>query len=175
MIKFEKMYIKQPELNLIADWRNQNLISLRSNDLTVKGSAQERYVNNLKANEKYYFIYNEYEIPTQKDFIGYCGLDKINTVNKTAEMGLLIKSRQQKKGYGAKAIQVLLRMAFEDFNLNCVFIEVIGSTTNWVFWEKQGFKLEGNLRERHYKKGSYYGANIGSILKSEWKNKHLKI
>ena len=181
MIKLEKMSAKQPELNLIAEWRNQSLIGLRSNDLTAMGISQERWVNSLSASEKYYFIY----IPKNpnvnykvlgwdkraveiKHFIGYCGLDKIDPINRTTEMGLLINPQYHKQGYGKEAVKQLLQMAFTDFNLNCVFIEVLMSTRNWDFWKKQGFKIEGILKERHFKNGKYYNSTVGSVTRTDW-------
>jgi hypothetical protein len=59
MIKLEKMSVKQPELDLIAEWRNQSMISLRSSDLTAKGQSQINWVNSFGPSEKYYFIYQK--------------------------------------------------------------------------------------------------------------------
>ena len=174
MIKLEKMSYKQPELDLIAEWRNQSMISLRSSDLTAKGEAQKRWVESFGPSEKYYFIYSP-ELPshnaqgyTLTKLLGYCGLDKIDSVNRTAEMGLLIDPEYHKKGFGSQAVQELLRMAFTDFNLNCVFVEVIHSTNNWDFWLKQNFFYEGSLRARHFKDNRFCESRMGSILKSDW-------
>lgn len=167
----EKMSVKQPELDLIAEWRNQSLICLRTPDLTAKGWSQEQWVKSFTHAEKYYFIYETHNYPEDSRFwqlIGYCGLDKIDPINRTAEMGLLINPQQQKGGYGTKAVRELLKLAFVNFNLNCVFIEVIHSTNNWDFWLKQGFVYEGTLRARHYKNGRYCESRVGSILKSDW-------
>jgi len=171
MIKLEKMSVKQPELNLIAEWRNQTLISLRSNDLTAKGDSQTKWVDGFGSSEKYYFIYSDNNKKDDYGFVfcGYCGLDKIDPVNRTAEMSLLIDPLQYKQGFGAEAVKELLRMAFENFNLNCIFIEVIKTTSNWDFWEKQGFNYEGDLIERHFKNGRYYDSIIASITKNNWK------
>jgi len=174
MIKLEKMSYKQPELDLIAEWRNQSMISLRSSDLTAKGEAQKRWVESFGPSEKYYFIYESAKSCPEDSrfytFLGYCGLDKIDPVNKTAEMGLLINPEQHKKGYGTKTVKELLRMAFEDFNLNCIFIEVIHSINNWDFWLKQNFFYEGTLRARHFKDNRFCESRVGSILKEDWKN-----
>lgn len=174
MIKLEKMSAKKPELDLIAEWRNESMISLRTNDLTAPGQSQIDWVNSFTTKEKYYFIYspdmpilNEPIQETSK-LLGYCGLDKIDPINRTAEMGLLIRPNNHGYGYGSKAIKELLKMAFMQFNLNCVFIEVLGTTQNWDFWLKQGFKYEGSLRARHFKKGRYYQSRVGSILCNEW-------
>ena len=172
MIHLEKISVKQPELDLIASWRNQTIISLRSNDLTAFGVSQKDWVDSLDESEKYYFIYNvNEEFPNDlRDavFLGYCGLDKIDPVSRTAELSLLINPEHHGKGCGAKVTELLLKMAFENFNLNCVFIEVLNTTSAPLFWEKQGFKSEGILRARYYKNGQYYSSLSASILRSEW-------
>lgn len=168
MIKLEKIYNKFPELDLIAKWRNQSLISLRSNDLTAKGLSQTDWVNSFSHKEKYYFIY----IQTLEKFVGYCGLDKINSIHRTAELSLLIAPLFQKHGFGSATTQKLLEMAFIDFNLNCVFIEVIlSSTGNIKFWKKQGFQDEGRLRQRYFKNRTYEDSVIASITKDDWLDK----
>lgn len=170
MIKLEKMSYKQLELDLIAEWRNQSMISLRSSDLTAKGEAQRKWVESFTDKEKYYFIYHdkngEYE---NFHFAGYCGLDKINSVNRTAEIGLLIKPECRKYGLGAQAVKDLLKLAFTSFNLNCVFAEVIiNGTNNTLFWKKQGFTEEGILKQRHFKNDIYFDSMMLSFLKQNW-------
>lgn len=178
MIKLEKMSYKQLELDLIAEWRNQSMISLRSSDLTAKGESQRKWVDSFGPSEKYYFIYSvNPSFPEDYRFytiLGYCGLDKIDQVNRTAEMGLLINPVHHKHGFGTEAVKKLLRMAFENFNLNCIFIEVLNSTDNYLFWSKQGFKSEGNLRQRHFKNNHYYGSTIASIIKEDWEREQRK-
>jgi len=172
-MKLEKMSVKQPELDLIAEWRNESMLCLRTPDLTAKGWSQEQWVKSFTQAEKYYFIYDITKAQETfggrgRQLVGYCGLDKIDPINRTAEMGLLIRPDAQKGGYGSKAVAELLRLGFENFNLNCIFIEVIATTNNCVFWEKQKFVWEGSLRQRFYKKGKYYPSRVGSILKEEW-------
>ena len=168
MIKLGKMTVKQPELDLIAQWRNESMLSLRADDLTAKGWGQEQWVKNMSDRERYYFIYdgNEFKL---FNFIGYCGLDKIDAVNRTAEMGLLVKPDYQKQGYGTQAVRKLLEVGFNLANLNCIFIEVIATTQNWKFWKKQGFRHEGFLTDRFWKNKTFYSSHVASITRKEWK------
>jgi RimJ/RimL family protein N-acetyltransferase len=138
------------------------VLKITKKNIPIQKSSAEDY------KEKYpngIYIHNPLIKPK---LVGYCGLDKIDSVNRTAEMGLLIDPEHHGKGYGSVVVRKLLKMAFEQFNLNCIFIEVIGSTNNWDFWLKQGFFHEGLLRARYYKNGVYYQSRVGSILKSEW-------
>lgn len=171
MIYLEKMSAKHPELEFIAAWRDESRDSLRANDLTAFGDSQDRWVREMNPDkEKYYFIYNgplRYKNSVDS-LVGYCGLDKINPVHRTAEMSLLIAPGKRNMKYGSMAVSELLKMAFDDFNLNCVFVEVVGTTSNWDFWEKQGFKKEGMLKKRFFKQNRYYNSTIGSITKEDY-------
>lgn len=155
------------ELTKIANWRNQTLHTLRSHCKTNPNN-QPRWVVNLDAaTEKYFYIYDD------NVFIGYCGLDKINYNNNSAEMSLLIGPEFQREGHGKKTVEKLFEIAFEKLGLNRIHIEVYTTSGNWKFWESCGFTIEGLLRETKYLEGKYYDSIVASILKSEWKVKNV--
>jgi RimJ/RimL family protein N-acetyltransferase len=169
VIKLERMSVKFPELDMIADWRNQTMQTLRSNNLTAKGDSQRKWVESFGPTEAYYFIYDS-DLPT-KELLGYCGLDKIHPVHNTAEISLLIRPDCLKSGYGRETIRQLLKIGFGMFNLKCIFGEIIDSSPSWEFWAKQRFVLEGQLRMRFFKDSVYYGSKVGSITRNEWRDK----
>lgn len=157
---------KIKELTLIAEWRNQLLETLRTTHPTsTKYEDQCAWVDSLtKDNEQYFFIYNNLN-----EIIGYTGLDKINLVNKTAELGLLIGTPYQHQGLGKKAVFLILQYAFNNLSLNCIFIEVYLTTNNWKrFWKKLDFKKEGLLKNRKYWNGNYYDSVIASMQSNDW-------
>jgi len=168
MIKLEKMSDKQPELDLIAEWRNQTLISLRTSDLTAYGKSQRKWVDGFGPDVAYYFIYDARRDYRFSTFLGYCGLDKIDPVNRTAEIGLLINPKRQKNGVGKEAVRLLLELAFSNFNLNCVFGECYQTTDNWEFWKKCGFIAEGELRARKWWDRKFYNSVMFSMTRLEW-------
>jgi RimJ/RimL family protein N-acetyltransferase len=162
------MSVKFPELDKIADWRNNTMYSLRSNNLTAKGDSQRKWVELMDDTEAYYFIYKEEE-PFQPDlFIGYCGLDKIKPVERTAEISLLIGDEFKKQGYGKEAVDKLLSIAFEHMNLNLVYAEVIDIVGANKFWHKCGFRYEAKLRDRYFKWGSFRDCFVLSVSKQEY-------
>jgi len=160
-------YIKI-RLDLIAQWRNQSMKTLRTTTLT-EPENQKEWVDRIKKDDtcKYYFIEDECG-----RFIGYCGVDKYDSVNGTAEISMLIRPDWQGKGYGKIAVRYLLQEIFlspSTINTNCIFAECYTTTTNWDFWAKCGFKPEGILRKRKFWDGQYYDSVIGSILYDEFK------
>ena len=179
MIKLEKMSVKFPELDLIADWRNESMASLRSGNLTAKGDSQREWVEGFGSNESYYFIYDEKVkcpkfdndgtlYPNSYFLLGYCGLDKIHQVNRTAEISLLVKPKVQKCGYGSEAVKELLDIGFGLFNLNLIFGECYTTTNNWEFWQKQGFEVEGRLQKRKWWNDKYYDSITFSMNRNQW-------
>lgn len=164
-LKLELISKKPSELLKIAKWRNETLISLRSNFRTpVDIDHQYKWIDSIfNSSDVYFFIYDDTK------FIGYSGLDKLNKVNKTAELGLLIGKPHQGQNYGKKATISTLAYAFDILKLNCVFIEVYLTTDTWInFWHNLGFKKEGILRQRKFWSGKFYDSVTASMLKEEF-------
>ncbi len=164
MIRLEPMNkdnIRIDELALIAYWRNKSLISLRTTDKT-KVDGQVDWIKSFDDSVAYFYIYYD------NKFAGYCGLDKINLDNETAELGMLVSPEIQRTKIGFTATQMLLQHGFYSIGLNCIFIEVYCTTDNWNFWERCGFTHEGVLRARKVWEGTFYNSRMGSLLKGEW-------
>ncbi|MBI5825548.1 MAG: GNAT family N-acetyltransferase [Chloroflexi bacterium] len=102
--------------------------------------------------------------------IGNCGAFDLNSVNRSAELGIMIGDKSEwNKGYGAETMTLLLRHCFETLNLNRVSLRVYTENIRAVrSYEKAGFVLEGRLREAVYKFGKHGDVLIMSVLRSEW-------
>jgi RimJ/RimL family protein N-acetyltransferase len=102
--------------------------------------------------------------------IGNCGAVGIDTINRSAELGIMIGAKDEwNKGYGAEAMILLLLHGFETLNLHRIFLRVYAENVRAVrSYEKAGFVLEGRMREAVYKHGKYDDALIMSVLRSEW-------
>ena len=65
-----------------------------------------------------------FAIEADGKYIGHCGLQNINGVNRTCELGIEIGNKEYwGKGYGREAIRLLLTYAFEHRNLNRVSLQ----------------------------------------------------
>ena len=101
--------------------------------------------------------------------IGVVMLTDIDWKNRTAQFHSKITSKLRGKGYGSKATNALVKYAFEQLNLHCLYAHIIEyNTASQRVKEKCGFKKEGVLRERVYKNGKYHNAVVWSILKGEF-------
>ena len=113
-----------------------------------------------------FFIRHE---PT-KEYVGTIKLDKINLINKSGELGVMIGERNlwgQK--VGSKAVLILLKYAFENLQLHKVFG---GTDEHNTAMQKLflgvGFKQEGRLRHVTYFNGKYSDNFYYGILKDEF-------
>jgi RimJ/RimL family protein N-acetyltransferase len=160
----------------LAEWRNHK--EVRPILLTPYVTApdiekQKEWANRVIWSEKEHFFFittgKADEVNRYDELLGYCGLIKIENIARTAEMSLLINPAEARKGYGTEAVKQLLHVAFNELNLNCVYVQCYTtSKERWEFFKKQGFHEEGILRARKFWDGKYYDTIIGSILKEEW-------
>jgi RimJ/RimL family protein N-acetyltransferase len=100
---------------------------------------------------------------------GYCGLDKIHPVNRTAELSVLIFNPYKGQGLGKFAVTKLCDYGFSVLNLNTIFVETydLPNSNRVAFFEKCGFTFEGRLRNRKYYNDSYWDSIMMSIVKGD--------
>jgi RimJ/RimL family protein N-acetyltransferase len=103
-------------------------------------------------------------------FVGNCGLIDIDWQNRQAEMGIHIGEKKYwNKGFGTKAVQLLLKHGFETLNLHRLWLRVFESNQRAIrSYEKAGFKLEGRFRKAQFIEGMYEDVMIMSMLQPEW-------
>jgi RimJ/RimL family protein N-acetyltransferase len=151
----ELLALTREQVQKVREWRNEELQFLRTPYLITRQMQDEFYdnvVNNRNSKHRYYALIED------KDFIGMCGLTNIEWENGTAEISLIITPFYRGKGYGAKAVSLLLDEAFNNMRLYSVFGEVY-NCGNRDFWEKVVIKNNGyqtDLRNRKWYNGEMY-------------------
>ncbi len=108
--------------------------------------------------------------------IGNCGFLNMNSLNRTAEIGLFIGDKDYwSKGYGQDAIQLLLDYGFNLLNLNNIMLTVKDFNKRAIrCYEKCGFKVFGVRREACIFGEKRYGLVYMDILASEFRGKVLE-
>ncbi len=106
--------------------------------------------------------------------IGFVALHKIEWNNQAALLAIGIGDPDYRgKGYGADALQMILRYAFHELNLNRVGLDVIEYNDSAIrAYTKAGFKEEGRMRSAVLREGKRYDRIIMGILKKEWEEQH---
>lgn len=106
--------------------------------------------------------------------IGFILLMRISYVNGDAYVGIGMGHPDYRgKGYGTDAMNVILRFAFQELNLNRVSLEALASNARAIrSYEKCGFVLEGQTRGTEFRDGVRGNIVEMGILKSEWEKRN---
>lgn len=157
-------------------WRNDE-------DIKYFFSGHPFYVN-LEKEEEWFSRVLYSDIPTcilaieeiqSKNLIGLVFLKDIHQINRSAEFAILIGEKNSRgKGYAKKSTKLMIDFAFNDLNLNRVFLKVQEDNDKAIkLYKKCEFQVEGILRQSIFKKGKYMNEIIMSIIKTEKSNNEI--
>lgn len=77
---------------------------------------------------------------------------------------------QRGKGYGREAIEAIFDYAFEEENINRLWLDVYPHNKAGIgLYESLGMKIDGVLRQSYKSGDEYWDQIIYSILRDEWK------
>ena len=101
--------------------------------------------------------------------LGTVILSNIDNKNGSANIDIkMSKSVGRGKGFATDAVNTLLKYAFKELRLNCIYAVILEyNTKSILLFERCGFIHEGVLRQRVYKNGNYFNQHIYSRLKSD--------
>ena len=103
--------------------------------------------------------------------LGMLILDEIDRKNGTGHIHIkLRKGDTRGKGYGTDSVNIMVKYAFEELRLNCIFCNIlVYNKASIRLFEKCGFHKVGVLRSRIYKRGEYHDVYAFSKLASDAK------
>ncbi len=114
-----------------------------------------------------------YAIETLEDgrHIGSVSLHRVGHLAHHSELGVLIGDKAYwNRGFGTDAITTMLRLAFEELNLNRVYLQVNADNGRAIAcYRKCGFIEEGRLRQDRYRNGRYDDTLIMGVLRDEFR------
>lgn len=100
---------------------------------------------------------------------GVVGFNSIDNSNRTGEIGYWLSEALQGKAIITSSCKALIKLGFEDYNLNRIQIAAAEhNTKSRSIPERLGFKYEGLLRNRECLYGTYVSHAMYSILKDEY-------
>jgi RimJ/RimL family protein N-acetyltransferase len=102
--------------------------------------------------------------------IGDAALHPIDEKNRLGELLITIGEKGYwNKGYGTDTILLLLKLAFQEVNLQKVELRVFEYNERAIkVYEKCGFKREGVRRRALFRDGRYYDQILMGILREEF-------
>lgn len=103
------------------------------------------------------------------EYMGTVSLKQIDKENGTAEYAISFLKSAQGNGAARFATGEILRIAFEDLELEKVYLDVLEENQHACrFYEKQGFCREGVLRSHILLHGKRRSLCLYGILKEGW-------
>ncbi|MFN8385932.1 MAG: GNAT family protein [Anaerolineales bacterium] len=107
---------------------------------------------------------------TGDTMIGLVDLFVYNWTGRDAFVGIGFGEREYwGKGYGADAMNLILRYAFTELNLRRVTLNVFEYNPRAIrSYEKVGFRHEGRIRQALNKEGKRWDMLFMGILRGEW-------
>lgn len=130
----------------------------------------ENWYNDLLSNP----TVKSFAIKTKEgEYIGNIELSEIDFRIRKAELGIFIGEGDfLNKGYGRDAVNVLLKFAFKQMNLNRVSVKIVEYNQKAVeFFQECGFQKEGILKQAFYYDNKYYNIILYGLLKEEYEKK----
>lgn len=111
-----------------------------------------------------------FAIVDEKDkYKGTISLKNFNFESRNAEYAICLRRNAQHRGIATQATRELLRLAFEEYKLEKVYLNVLAQNVKAIqMYEKVGFAYEGQLRRHLFLNGEYKNLMQYSMLKEEY-------
>ncbi len=170
MVKLRKL-VESDTANIVK-WRNST--SVKCNLYSQEDITEEQHLNYfhnvVETGKCVQYIITVDDENGSRD-IGTTFIKNIDRDSNKGEFGIFIgEDSARGKGYAKYAISEILKIAFEELDLNMVYLSVMEDNISAIrAYENAGIKIEGKLRNGYLKKDGYVDIVIMSILKSEYK------
>jgi len=100
---------------------------------------------------------------------GTIGLEDIDEVNGTAEIGLFLAESHWGEGVGTEAARLVTDFAFSERRLHRVYARVrTDNAASARIWEKLGYRHEATHREAVFHEGEHVDLELYAALADEW-------
>lgn len=168
----ERIYLSPLDLadaETYVKWLNtlETYVYLDIAPLLINSEFEREYLlNAMKTGSQEFGI----RLLNEGRLIGNCGLIKMDSINRKAELGIFIGEEDYlNQGYGSEAIHLLLDYGFGILNLNSIFLRCYAFNTHAArCYEKCGFKYAGRFRQAKIINGEKYDELLMDILAEDF-------
>ena len=169
--------IRQADMLPIKQWRNEQMDVLRQSALLTDEDQMRYYRQTVVPSfDQEAPLLMLFSYLLEGNLIGYGGLTNIDWVNKRAEISYLVEtgrsSEQNRELYEADFsafLSLMKRIAFNELSLNRLYTETFDIRPLHIsILEKNGFQLEGRMRQHVRVHGSYADSIIHGCLAEEF-------
>lgn len=135
-----------------------------------QSSINVTFDKNLEDPNAYHFSIRGLKDGFKLITLGFCAVEEIDWVSRHGEVAFAMlggKCTIPHNDNARSALGQLLRFAFEEINLNKVYINVIDGNEIREILSEFGFVAEGSQREAVFKKGQFLDVTVYSLLAQE--------
>ena len=160
MVEDAKIYCKWLNDSAVTDGLN------KTQDVTTLENEIE-YITESNKKGKYFFGIVKKE---NDELIGSCSFHKIDFINKTGTIGILIGEKENRgKGYGSDTLKVLLDYGFKELCFHNINLTVYSFNESGIeCYKKVGFKEVGRNREVRWHDGKWHDLIYMDMLEDEF-------
>ena len=106
-------------------------------------------------------LYASVALKSTQEIIGTVMIFNFDREANHAEIGYVFHSKHWGKGYGTESVALMSDFAFEILALHKIHARVVDANVGSArILEKNGFLLEGRLKDHHFIEGRYYDSLI---------------
>jgi RimJ/RimL family protein N-acetyltransferase len=162
----------------LAEWSKDATLARMLNETPARPLATEQIKKRLEKIEKdmdehhesFYFHIRPLD---EEKLVGWGRFSWILWPSQIAHFQMAIGPTEQNKGYGADALQLFLRLAFDELNLHRLTVILPEYNLNGIkFVKKFGFSEEVRRREVIFRDGRRWDSLSFGLLRPEWSVKH---
>jgi RimJ/RimL family protein N-acetyltransferase len=169
-ISGERVYLSPISLEDVeryTAWLNDlevtKFLTLASVQVTLQSEAES--LASLSRQQSYAIIEKD-----SHELIGNVGLFSIESVHRSAEVGIFIGDEAKRgKGYGTEALRLICDYGFNVLGLRSIRLKTYSFNERAAAsYRKAGFKDAGRLRKAHFFAGEYHDILVMDILAEEF-------
>lgn len=156
----------------IVRWRNS--WDVKKSLYSQEDLTAQQHLEWMERNEKTHSSYQFIIVCTMEDGtsldIGTIFIKNINVRNRKGEFGIFIGEPSAKgKGYAAQATAQILRFAFEQLDLNRVYLSVFSDNLPGIrAYLQAGFLIEGELKQDFLRYDGFADITLMGITRERW-------
>ena len=146
--------LSEEEKEFVRNLRNSKSVrKVMYSEKIVTKIKHSDFISRLRIDDRNFYWLAKWE---KNEYIGVVYLNMVNKEHKNAYLGIYTNPYSMLSGKGAMLMECLKKIAFSKAKLHALKLEVIKDNTRAVnFYKKNGFTVEGKLKEFVKKDGQW--------------------
>lgn len=171
-----RVHIVEPKITDIGLWygwfNDQDVTDAMNKGIFINTvEAQEVHFKRvMSSREDIQFMVDVETDDGRHRIVGTIGIHKIDWVHRRGDVSVVVGDKDFRgKGVATEAIRLIVRHGFIKMNLRKLTAGMWASNTGSIrAFEKNGFALEGTLRENFHHRGIYVAEFRYGLLRPDW-------